>query len=161
VAFEDFTQLNVYQAAEQIGDAVWSAVREWDRFASSTIGEQATRAADSIGANLAEGWGRDTWKERTRYAHIARGSLTELRHWLRCAHRRGLLTKEQVAALKPLIEKIEPMLNAYITHLKRRTANARGVKEPGVEYEPADGHNAVDPVLENESTSQQVNESPF
>jgi len=45
---------------------------------------------------------------------ISRGSLYETRHWLRRAFRRKLLTAEQIKTLTPVIDKLTPMVNAYI-----------------------------------------------
>ena len=50
-----FENLRVYILSEELADAVWSIVIKWDRFACNTVGMQLTRAADSVGANIAEG----------------------------------------------------------------------------------------------------------
>lgn len=57
VSFED---LRVYQLAETLADDVWNIVVAWDAFARDTVGKQIVKAADSIGANIAEGTGRGT-----------------------------------------------------------------------------------------------------
>ncbi len=62
----------------------------WDSFDRWTVGVQMVRAADSVGANLAEAWGRDTRADRRRMAFLARGSACELEHWVARAHERGL-----------------------------------------------------------------------
>jgi four helix bundle protein len=51
---------------------------------------QMVRAADSIGANIAEARGRWHRPDQLRLLYIARGSLHELEHWLEVAHERGL-----------------------------------------------------------------------
>ena len=79
-----------------------------------TIGGQLARAADSIGANIAEGTGRGTFKDNKHFARIGRGSLNETRHFLRRAFRRKLLSKKQIDQLTPLIRELGPRLNAYI-----------------------------------------------
>jgi len=71
------------------------------------------RAADSIGANIAEGVGRGTYKDNRRFVYMPRGSLNETIHWFRSAFRRDLLPPELVKRLKPLFEQLPPMLNAY------------------------------------------------
>lgn len=79
----NFEKLEVYQLSERLADLVWEVVREWDRVATDTVGKQIIRAADSIGANLAEGTGRGTAKDKLRFVVYARGSLYEVKHWLR------------------------------------------------------------------------------
>ncbi len=111
---ESFENLRVYRAAEAVGDLVWEVVSAWDGFARDTIGRQLTRAADSIGANIAEGSGRKSYADNKRFVAIARGSLMETRHWLRRAHKRGLLTNEQTTSLQSLLEPLPKSLNAYI-----------------------------------------------
>jgi four helix bundle protein len=53
-----FETLRVYRAAERLSDAVWRIVGKWSGLAKDTLGQQLVRAADSIGANIAEGDGR-------------------------------------------------------------------------------------------------------
>src|SRR2546423_14434044 len=125
MASKGFEHLRVYQISEQLADAIWELVTEWNEFARSTVGGQLLRAADSIGANIAEGTGRGTFKDNKHFARIGRGSLNETRHFLRRAYRRRLVSDEQIAKLKPLIRELGPRLNAYIKsigsakHLRR------------------------------------------
>ena len=60
IALED---LKVYQLAMEIGDDIWAFVDSWQYFAKDTLGKQITRSADSIGLNIAEGYGRFHFKE--------------------------------------------------------------------------------------------------
>ena|SRR5437879_3552241 len=109
-----FQRLKVYKMAEELADEVWRAVFKWHYFARDTVGKQMVRAVDSIGANIAEGTGRGTYQENRRFVKIARGSLYETRHWLRRAYQRQLLRREQVNKIRPLIDNLSPMLNAYL-----------------------------------------------
>ena len=45
---------------------------------------------------------------------MARGSLNETQHWLRRAYRRGLLSKDDVKRIRPIIDELAPKLNAYL-----------------------------------------------
>lgn len=114
-----FEQLEVYQLAEKLSDEVWVVVLTWDNFAKDTVGKQLVRAADSIGANIAEGCGRQSFQDNRRFVRIARGSLNETRHWLRRAYKRKLLDDTKVAALKPLLDELAPRLNAYLSSIGR------------------------------------------
>jgi len=109
-----FEKLEVYQLAEKLADEIWDIVIMWDHFAKITVGEQITTAADSVGANIAEGSGRGSYQDNRRFVRIARGSFYETRHWLRRAFHRKLLTEKQVEQLQPLIAELGPRLNAYL-----------------------------------------------
>ena len=112
-----FEELRVYQMSEKLSDAVWEIVESWKFFAKDTVGKQLVRAADSIGANIAEGSGRGSYQDNRRFVKIARGSLYETRHFLRRAHKRNLLSAEQTDSLKPILEELAPTLNAYLNSI--------------------------------------------
>ncbi len=115
-----FESLRVYRLSEDLADMVWDVVSRWQILAKDTVGKQMIRSADSVGANIAEGTGRGTFKDNCRFIDNARGSLYETRHWLRRAFKRHLLTKAQVDLIRPLLDELGPKLNAYRNSLKRR-----------------------------------------
>jgi four helix bundle protein len=121
----NFENLRVYQLAEKLADDVWEIVSGWDQFAKNTVGEQLVDAADSIGANIAEGAGRGSFQDNRRFIRIARGSLNETKHWLRRAFRRHLLTQGQVNRLKPIIDELAPKLNAYLRSIGRTAGETK------------------------------------
>lgn len=110
----NFEKLRVYRLSEKLADELWRIVTRWDYFNRDTVGKHLVRAGDSIGANIAEGAGRGRFLDNQRFVRIARGSLNETKHWLRRAHKRGLLTSMQTGILKPMIDELAPMLNAYL-----------------------------------------------
>ena len=112
--FRPFEDLRVFQMAEQLADEIWDLVNTWDYFAKITVGKQLVGAADSIGANIAEGAGRGTPRENQRFIRISRGSFNETKYWLRRSSRRRLLKETQTANLNRLVDQIGPSLNAYL-----------------------------------------------
>ncbi len=52
------------------------------------------------------------------------------KHWLRRAYRRGLLSKEQVGQLKPVIDELTPRLNAYLKAIGRMIRSKKSNHEP-------------------------------
>jgi four helix bundle protein len=114
MSVKSFEELRVYQQSEELADTIWNIVLAWDTLPKDTIGKQMIRAADSIGANIAEGHGRGSYADNRRFVRISRGSLYETRHWLRRAYKRGPLTAEQVEQLKSLVSNLSPQLNAYL-----------------------------------------------
>ena len=130
MAKTNFENLRIYKLSEVLADEVWMIVRKWDNFARDTIGKQLVRAADSIGANIAEGIGRGTFRDNRCFARNARGSLNETKHWLRRAFRRELLDARFVNKLKPVVDELAPKLNAYIRYLSKsvKTSDSRNRK---------------------------------
>ena len=116
----NFENLRVYQLSEEISDLIWEIVVKWKRLAQDTVGKQLINAADSIGANIAEGTGRGSYADNRRFARIARGSLFEVKHWLRRAYRRDLLSENEVSKLQNLINELTPKLSAYINSIGNR-----------------------------------------
>jgi four helix bundle protein len=114
VSRTNFENLRVYRLAEDLADDIWNVVIDWPHFSRDTIGKQLVRAADSIGANIAEGAGRKAFQDNRRFVRIARGSLNETQHWLRRAYKRDLLKQSAIESLKPLIDELGPRLNAYL-----------------------------------------------
>lgn len=119
MAKTNFERLEVYQLAERVADWIWEIVIKWDSFAKETVGKQIVRAADSIGANIAEGAGRGSHADNKRFVRTARGSLYETKHFLRRAFKRNLLATADIDALKPLIDELAPRLNAYLKSIGR------------------------------------------
>lgn len=113
MAKSEFESLQVYQLAEDLSDRIWDIVITWNLFAKHTVGRQLVRAADSIGANIAEGNGRRDAKDNRRFVRIAWGSLNETQHFLRRAYRRKLIKKEDADHLAPIVDALGPKLNAY------------------------------------------------
>lgn len=123
MARSSFEELRVYRLAERLADEVWDIVVLWESFAKRAIGEQLVCAVDSIGANIAEGAGRGSYKENRRFVKIARGSLYEVKHFLRRAYRRKLIGETEAIKLKPLIEELAPTLNAYLNSIGTRRSS--------------------------------------
>ena len=118
-----FENLRVYNLAEEIEDLIWEIVIKWDYFAKDTIGKQLVNSADSVGANIAEGYGRGSHADNRRFAKISRGSLFEVKHWLRRAYKRKLLSEQEITALQEIIKELTPKLSAYINSISKKLEN--------------------------------------
>jgi four helix bundle protein len=117
---ESLEDLDVYRLAESLGDRVWNIVGKWNNFAKNSVGYQLVKSADSVGANIAEGFGRFHFTENRQFVRISRGSLYETRHWLRRALERGLLDEEEGREVVKLVDELIPRLNAYIRSIGTR-----------------------------------------
>ena len=69
--------LEIYQLAIEISDLVWKIYERMDWQIKKIIGDQFIRAVDSIGANIAEGYGRWHHRDKIKFYYNSRGSLLE------------------------------------------------------------------------------------
>lgn len=70
-------KLSAYNKSFDFSNEVWDTVITWNFFAKDTVGKQFVKAADSISANIAEGFGRYSKKDKVRFYRISLGSLEE------------------------------------------------------------------------------------
>lgn len=112
--------LEIYLLAESFSDKIWTIVLEWDYFGKDTLGKQIVRSADSIGANIAEGFGRFHYKENKNFCYFSRGSIIETKGWLRKAKTRKLISELQYSELINQLETIHLKLNIYIKAIGKK-----------------------------------------
>jgi four helix bundle protein len=117
----DIDDLRVYQMAMQLAEKVWGVVIKWDSFAKYSIGKQYSEAADSIGANISEGFGRFHFKDSKNFLYYSRGSLFETRTWTIKAHNRNLISDEEYNELIANILDLGIKLNNYINTIGKTT----------------------------------------
>ena len=84
-----------YKKSFDLSNEIWFIAVEWDYFSKDTVGKQLVRAADSVSANIAEGFGRYSKKDKIKFYRISIGSLEESCDWVNKAFVRELLTEQQ------------------------------------------------------------------
>lgn len=119
--FYSLEKLEVFQIANSIGEIVLNVIEEWTYFAKDTIGKQFVRSADSISANIAEGYGRYFYKENIQFCYYSRGSLIETKVWMYKAKKRSLICESDYDDLDKKIDLLLKKLNGYISYLKKNT----------------------------------------
>jgi four helix bundle protein len=117
----DYTleNLEVYNLAEAFSDEIWGIVAGWSIFHKDTIGKQIVRAADSVSANIAEGYGRYYYKESKQFYFYSRGSVQETKSWLGKCKRRKIVKESKCDELLKSAEIILIKLNAYIKFVSK------------------------------------------
>ena len=133
-----FEELRVLQAAEAVADGIWRQVVRWDPFAREVVGGQLARAGDSIGANIAEAFGRFHYGEKLQFLYYARGSLFETKYWLNRAQTRDLIPSAQVQDYASQLTDLARQLNAFAATLKAQRQSSRSqpktMREAATEY---------------------------
>jgi four helix bundle protein len=113
-----FEDLRILKSAEEIADSVWKIVVQWDEFAKDVVGKQLTRSADSVGANIAESFGRFNFGEKLQFLYYSRGSIFETKYWLNQTKIRGLMHPEEVQEYVNRLTDLARQLNAFASSLK-------------------------------------------
>ena len=108
-----FEDLRVLKTAEEIADAVWKRVVQWEDFPKDVVGKQMARSTDSIGANIAESFGRFNFGEKLQFLYYARGSLFETKYWLNRARARGLMSSSDIQEYVTSLTNVARQLNAF------------------------------------------------
>ena len=114
-------ELQVYQLAMELGEKIWNIVLNWNYFEKDTIGKQLVRAADSVAANLSEGFGRFFYKENKQFCYYSRGSLFETKSWLTKANNRKLIPEDLFGNFIIDIDLIGKKLNSYINSIGKQS----------------------------------------
>jgi four helix bundle protein len=109
-------KIEAYTHAYALGNEIWELVDHWDKFDRWTIGTQVARSADSISANIAEGYGRYHKKDKIRFYHYSRGSVMETIDWLRKARDRKLISSDEANRLLLKVEALPRKINWLIQY---------------------------------------------
>lgn len=134
----ELEDLKILQNVEGIADAIWKRVVQWEQFAKDVVGRQITRSVDSVGANIAESYGRFNYGEKLQFLYYSRGSLFETKYWLNRVLARELMPAEEVKAYATRLSDVARQLNTFASSLKSQRkdtkAQSKSVREPGAEY---------------------------
>ena len=131
--------LRMLQTAEKIADGIWEQVIEWGSFAKNTVGEQLTRAVDSIGANIAESFGRFHYGEKLKFLYYARGSLFESKYWLNRTLARNLMPPERTQNYTHQLSSLARQINAFANSVKAQRNSNQHIRETSALYITDDG----------------------
>lgn len=110
-----FTDLIVWRKANELSLDVFRLSRKWPVEERYSLTDQVRRSSRSIGANLAEAWG----KRRYEAAFVAKlvdadAEAHETEHWLINAHQHGYISADEFSKLKVLLDETGRMLGSMI-----------------------------------------------
>ena len=96
---QSYQDLDVWQRGMNLTEQAYRLTRAFPKEEMFGLTSQIRRAASSIPANIAEGWGRQGNKEFQQFLRVAQGSLRELETHLLLSQRVELTTQERVQPL--------------------------------------------------------------
>ena len=121
---KDFTDLDTWKIARELRHEIYKLCRRLPREEAYSLASQMRRAAVSVTANIAEGFGRYSFQENIQFCRQSRGSAYEVRDHLIAALDAGYVSPEDHAIADALAQRVIQTLNGYIrATLERQKAN--------------------------------------
>ena len=113
-----YEQLDVFTKSHTLTLEVCSLIKNFPTDQQYLLVSQLFRSCSSIPANIAEGFGRYTIKEKVRFLYISRGSAEETKYHLLLAKDLKYITQDQYDTLYVILTEIIKMLNGLIKSIQ-------------------------------------------
>ena len=113
-----FTDLIVWQEGHALVLDVYRYSETFPQKEIFGLTNQMRRAAVSVTSNIAEGFSRQSMKEKVQFYSIAKGSLTELQSQLLVARDVGFLKEENYKILSRRVDTVGRLLTGFIKKTK-------------------------------------------
>ncbi|PIU36761.1 four helix bundle protein [Candidatus Roizmanbacteria bacterium CG_4_8_14_3_um_filter_34_9] len=116
--------LEVFQLSKQLSSVCWNIYKTLDWKVIKDLKEQFIDSSDSVGANIAEGYGRFHYLDRIKFMYNARGSLLESKYWFDLLIDRKLLKDDSLLKdyLK-IFNELKPKLNNFINSIYKNRSS--------------------------------------
>lgn len=115
----DFTEMPVWQKAMDVAEKCFNISENLPRKEDYALTSQLRRSAESISANIAEGFGRRTSKDKSRFYDISGGSAFETKSHLIYGVRVKYFQEIEYLEIKNIIDEVIHELNKITTYLNR------------------------------------------
>ena len=129
MALQNYRDLDVWQRAMDLADAVYEATEGFSPGERFGLVTQLRRAAVSVPSNIAEGYGRRHRGDYIRFLSFARGSLCEIETQLLVSVRRKFAAQARIDPAWHLCQRIGQMLTRLIESLERTRDTAAPAPE--------------------------------
>lgn len=120
----DFTELETWKHARALRRELYGMAKLLPDDEKYGLAAQIRRAATSVTANLAEGYGRYSYQENVQFRRLSRGSLYELRDHLTTALDAGYIPKDKYEQLDAMAISAIRLVNGYIRATKNLKISA-------------------------------------
>ena len=121
--YQSFEDLIVWKKARDFKNEIFQLVKSFPAEEKYRLSDQLIRSSRSIPAQIAEGHGKRTNKDKIKYCTQARGSLSETINHLIDAFDCSYINAEQLQYFRDKIIEVEKILNGYIRYLKASSGN--------------------------------------
>lgn len=113
--------LKIYQMSERMEIFLHKLTEKYPTDERYRMVDQIRRASNAITSNIAESYGRFSYKEKVRYMHIARGEAYELKQLMVRSCKKDYIKKESGEFIENKIVEIIKGINGYIKFLRTKS----------------------------------------
>jgi len=115
-----FRDLEAYREAKVLVKEVYRLLRKFPKEEQYAMCDQLRRAAVSVTSNIAEGSGRNSYKEKAHFLEISYGSLMEVLSQLDIATDLGYITQEELNNFEIMEDKVASLLSGLRSYFLRQ-----------------------------------------
>jgi len=115
-------KLDAYIKARELSKIAWRMYQKLSWEDKKINGFQFIESTDSVGANIAEGYGRFHYLDKAKFYYNSRGSLLESNHWFEIMDERGKIEIKDKTDYLQCYRCLRPLLNGLI----RSTVKQKG-----------------------------------
>lgn len=115
---QTFEQLIAWQKAQDLAVLIYKVTKELPSDERYALIDQMRRAVNSVAANIAEGFGRRTYKDKIQFYTIAYSSLLEVKNYLYLAERLGYVTNLSRDSYIDSVIDVQKLINALMRSVK-------------------------------------------
>lgn len=114
MSYIPLSDLKVYRYSREYSQRAWKIYQGLNWQLKKIMGDQFITSIDSVGANIAEGYGRFHYLDKIKFYYNARGSLLESKHWLDLLLERNFISQEAYNSMAEIFQNLNPALNGLI-----------------------------------------------
>lgn len=115
---QSFTDLNVWREGHKLVLMIYKNTKSFPKEETYSLVDQMRRAVSSVTANIAEGFGRQSYKEKIQFYYMSQGSLIELKNFLLISKDVGYLDNDNFNEIANQANYTHRLLQAFISKTK-------------------------------------------
>ena len=117
---ETYRDLDVWKQTKDLVTEIYRITKAFPKDEQFGLTNQLRRAAVSIPSNIAEGCGRNHFKDSIQFFFVSRGSLYEIETQIIIAFDLGYLTESEQTNIINKIKSCKRLLNGFINYFQNR-----------------------------------------
>ena len=115
-----FYDLDIWKESNFLCVEIYKITEDFPKRENYAIVDQIRRASSSVGANIAEGFGRFHYKDKIKFYYNARGSVCEVQNFLFLSQDLGYVNKEDARKVFIKYENLNKRINMFILSVQKR-----------------------------------------